>query len=142
MDRLALSWRHEPTAVADRFVVAESFAAKLRQLGSANFMYSQGEALFVHRDRRKQQGGAIAPPGLHVLDRACKIDKGSAGSGGYARNAARKLPGPRRRISGLFGENLPQQVIDSDRHERRISLCESFQFSWVKAVCKGDVRPP
>jgi glutamine amidotransferase len=50
--------------------VAE-IARELREIGPANFLYADGETLFAHSDRRPQPGGAIAPPGLHLLERAC-----------------------------------------------------------------------
>jgi glutamine amidotransferase len=31
--------------------------------------YADGDALFAHADRRHQSSGAIAPPGLHLLER-------------------------------------------------------------------------
>ncbi len=40
----------------------------------ANFLYSDGEMLFAHADRRKQRGGEIAPPGLWLLRRSCPVE--------------------------------------------------------------------
>ncbi len=91
LDRLGLLWRHEPPTVAERLAVVKRFAAELRQLGPANFLYSDGEVLFAHGDRRKQRGGAIAPPGLHVLERACEIDKDALPAAGVTLDAE---PGP------------------------------------------------
>ena len=50
-------------------VVAE-FAASLRSLGASNFVYSDGDTLFVHSHIRKQNGGSERPPGLHLLARS------------------------------------------------------------------------
>ena len=56
-----------------RSVIAE-FAADLRKLGPANFLYADGDILFAHGDRRIQSAtGRVAPPGLclwscHCLD--------------------------------------------------------------------------
>jgi glutamine amidotransferase len=47
------------------------FAAWLRPLGPFNFIYSDGDTLFVHSHRRKQDDGNIRPPGLHLLVRSC-----------------------------------------------------------------------
>lgn len=91
LDRLGLLWRHEPPTVGERLAVVKRFAAELRQLGPANFLYSDGEVLFAHGDRRKQRGGAIAPPGLHVLKRACEIDKDALPAAGVTLDAG---PGP------------------------------------------------
>jgi predicted glutamine amidotransferase len=50
-----------------------TFAADLRPLGPANFLYADGDALFAHGHRRIQGGtGRIAPPGLWLLQRHCE----------------------------------------------------------------------
>ncbi len=54
-----------------RFQIIKELAAKMREMGPANFLYFDGEALFVHSDRRKQCDGSISPPGLHWLKRRC-----------------------------------------------------------------------
>jgi len=48
-----------------------AFAEELRTLGPANFLSSDGDAIFAHGDRRRTDAGSIAPPGLHVLCRRC-----------------------------------------------------------------------
>lgn len=58
-------------AVADRIAVVSDFAAELRPLGPANFLYSDGELLFAHGHRRTQRDRSIAPPGLWTLQRHC-----------------------------------------------------------------------
>ncbi|MBI5275881.1 MAG: class II glutamine amidotransferase [Burkholderiales bacterium] len=68
-------------ALADRTTLVGHFAAMLRRLGPANFIYSDGDALFVHGDRRTHPDG-IRPPGLHVLRRRCPVaGEHSAGAG-------------------------------------------------------------
>ena len=57
-------------SVESRLDVLASFAASLRPLGSFNFVYSDGDTLFVHAHRRDQGGGDIRPPGLHLLVRS------------------------------------------------------------------------
>lgn len=57
--------------LAARLKGVELFAADLRQLGPANFLYCDGDALFVHADRRHQDDGTIGPPGLWRLNRHC-----------------------------------------------------------------------
>lgn len=53
-----------------RITLVEKFAADLRVLGAANFLYADGDALFVHGHRRLTQlGGQIEPPGLWMLQR-------------------------------------------------------------------------
>jgi predicted glutamine amidotransferase len=61
------SWQH-------RLAVFGEFAAQARALGPANLIYSDGERVFIHADRRTQKDGTIAPPGLHVLERHCQGD--------------------------------------------------------------------
>jgi predicted glutamine amidotransferase len=58
-------------ALETRLRVIESFAAGLRRLGPANFIYCDGDALFAHADRRHQRDGSIEPPGLWRLTRRC-----------------------------------------------------------------------
>lgn len=56
----------------ERLDVTARFAAALRALGPANFLYADGDALFIHGHRRSPGGGrAPVPPGLHVLQRSC-----------------------------------------------------------------------
>lgn len=56
----------------ERLAITARFAARLRDLGPANFLYTDGEFLFIHGHRRSPGGGrAPVPPGLHVLQRSC-----------------------------------------------------------------------
>lgn len=56
----------------DRLNIVAAFAADLRPLGPANFLYSDGDALFAHGDRRKSPvTGKVSPPGLVHLARDC-----------------------------------------------------------------------
>ncbi len=57
-------------------------AAELREIGPANFIYSDGELLFAHGHRRIQPDRSTAPPGLTVLHRDCVVDRGALGSAG------------------------------------------------------------
>jgi glutamine amidotransferase len=57
--------------LAERLAVVGQFAAELRKLGPANFLYADGDTLFAHGHRRIQATGRIEPPGLHVLSRHC-----------------------------------------------------------------------
>ena len=55
-----------------RLNIVTAFAARLRQLGPANFLYSDGDALFAHGDRRKSaMTGRVAAPGLVYLLHDC-----------------------------------------------------------------------
>ncbi|MDE1948306.1 MAG: class II glutamine amidotransferase [Burkholderiales bacterium] len=72
LERLRGLWRGAATPdLAARREVVEAFAATLRELGPANFLYCDGDALFVHADRRTQADGTIAAPGLWRLTRHC-----------------------------------------------------------------------
>lgn len=54
-----------------RLEIVAAFAAWLRPLGPFNFVYSDGDALFVHAHQRTQSDGNVRPPGLHLLVRSC-----------------------------------------------------------------------
>lgn len=56
--------------LAERAAIVDGFAAELRSLGPANFLYADSDALFVHAHRRRHED-AIRPPGLHMLMRKC-----------------------------------------------------------------------
>lgn len=59
-------------ALGERVASVARFASALRSLGPANFLYSDGEALFIHGHRRRPRAAAPAvPPGLHLLRRSC-----------------------------------------------------------------------
>jgi predicted glutamine amidotransferase len=57
-----------------RLDIITRFAAELRELGPANFLYADGDALFAHGHRRIQADGTITPPGLWLLHRECAVD--------------------------------------------------------------------
>jgi len=60
----------DPTARLD---IVTAFSRDLGEIGLANFLYSDGEFLFVHGHRRKQADGEYKAPGLYVLHRQCAI---------------------------------------------------------------------
>jgi glutamine amidotransferase len=73
--RMAALWRAGATpAPGERLAVVQQFAEELRELGPANFLYSDGELLFGHGHRRTQSDGSITPPGLWLLRRQCAVD--------------------------------------------------------------------
>lgn len=73
LERLRPLWRPDapPPAMSARLAVVAAFAAELRALGPANFLYADGELLFAHGHRRLQADGRLASPGLHLLTRQC-----------------------------------------------------------------------
>jgi len=85
MDRMAQSWKRRggmPTLEERTGTVAE-FAEQLRREGAANFLYSDGDAVFVHGDRRKQHAEALPEwPGLHFLVQHSYEGRPFSGAGG------------------------------------------------------------
>lgn len=57
-------------ALSKRMALLSAFAADLRALGAANFLYADGDALFVHGHLRASQlDGPLEAPGLWTLRR-------------------------------------------------------------------------
>lgn len=82
MDALRPLWssgRMPPTA--ERRQVVADFAAALRELGPANFLYCDGDALFAHAHRRHQNDGSLRAPGLWRLARHCPAGGALAADG-------------------------------------------------------------
>ena len=74
-DHLSPLWNTSTIPALDyRLEIITQFAEELRSLGPANFLYSDGDALFAHGHRRIQASGTIAPPGLWLLHRECAVD--------------------------------------------------------------------
>jgi predicted glutamine amidotransferase len=70
LDRLIKIWDGAlPPPLDARLAVVEAFAAEMRPLGIANFLYSDGEFVFGHGHRRTQADGVVKPPGLWVRHR-------------------------------------------------------------------------
>jgi glutamine amidotransferase len=84
LDRLAPCWEHAPPSLDARLAVLVPFAAQLRELGPANFIYTDGDAVFAHGHRRRDDLGELRPPGLHVLCRRCREDDAGAPLAGVA----------------------------------------------------------
>lgn len=73
LERVSALWKtgSQPTVEARLSLVA-AFAADLRALGPANFLYADGDALFAHGHRRMQRTSRRAePPGLWMRQRHC-----------------------------------------------------------------------
>jgi predicted glutamine amidotransferase len=71
LERMAPVWSSGPPSLEARLAAVVAFAGELRDLGPANFLYSDGDAIFAHGHRRKNEKGELLPPGLHVLCRSC-----------------------------------------------------------------------
>ena len=75
LEGMAQLWRDGVIpSIESRLAVVSEFAAAMRSVGPANFLYSDGEFVFAHGHRRTQADGAITPPGLWCLRRDCAID--------------------------------------------------------------------
>lgn len=65
-------WQHaEPPSLEQRLEVFSHFADTMAEFGAANFIYSDGDYLWAHSHRRRQDNGEESPPGLHLLCRNC-----------------------------------------------------------------------
>ena len=74
LERLETVWANmngKLPSVESRFEIVTAFAEWLRSLGPFNFIYTDGDTLFVHSHRRNQGDGEVRPPGLHLLVRSC-----------------------------------------------------------------------
>jgi len=76
LERLAPLWHAAggPPPLDDRMAALAEVAAEFRALGSANFLYSDGDVLFAHSHRRRWDEGdgafsAPRPPGLSLAMR-------------------------------------------------------------------------
>jgi predicted glutamine amidotransferase len=87
LDRLADIWTRpgDIPPLDTRMAVVSSFATSLRPLGPANFLYSDGDALFAHGHRRKQAASSrVSPPGLWLLQRWCQTGEDGFAADGVA----------------------------------------------------------
>jgi predicted glutamine amidotransferase len=73
LERLRPLWaRGLPSSLGARLAIVAQFAAAIRALGPANFLYCDSDTLFIHGHRRFQgDGAAPRPPGLYMLCRRC-----------------------------------------------------------------------
>ena len=74
LERLSTIWIKpgEIPPLEDRLNIVCAFAAELRHLGPANFLYSDGDALFAHGHRRKSSVTLkLEAPGLVYLHHQC-----------------------------------------------------------------------
>lgn len=78
LSRLQSLWQGEAVpSLAVRLKVISTFAADMRLLGPANFLYADGDALFAHGHRRwNARSKQATPPGLWMLQRRCSPGEG------------------------------------------------------------------
>jgi predicted glutamine amidotransferase len=66
-------WKTSPPSLNEKLEVLSNVALKMRATGSANFLYSDGEFLFAHADKRRYDSeGTFGPnqsPALHWIAR-------------------------------------------------------------------------
>lgn len=58
-----------PPTLQERLDIFGRFVDAMASFGAANFLYSDGDCLFVHAHHRRQDNGELCAPGLHVLVR-------------------------------------------------------------------------
>lgn len=61
----------EIPSLEQRLRVFERFSTRMSTFGAANFLYSDGDYLFVHAHHRRQDNGDLCSPGLYLLQRRC-----------------------------------------------------------------------
>jgi glutamine amidotransferase len=73
MQRLSRVWSGKGVipSLSIRKKIISGFARQIGTLGSANFLYSDGDALFVHGHLRTQSDGSVRAPGLHYISVSC-----------------------------------------------------------------------
>lgn len=87
-ERVGALWSQmRPPPLAQRLETVAAFAAEMRELGPANFLYCDGLALFAHGHRRHQADGRIGPPGLWRLHRNCGGDPDALAEAGVTLEA-------------------------------------------------------
>ena len=81
LDRLRDAWldQKKKPSFDCRWGVFKDLCAEMRPLGPANFLYSDGEYLFAHANKRTQADGVRRPPGLNYLCRSCQPDSKISG---------------------------------------------------------------
>lgn len=118
MHMLSDLWFDDPApALTERYRILVGFAARIRSLGPANFIYSDGEYLYVHGDKRSQPGQeGFHPPGLYWICRTC-------------------IPGKqRKRISGID--------LAFEEGEQKVALAASVPLTnepWIP-LSEGEIR--
>ncbi|MCR9215421.1 MAG: class II glutamine amidotransferase [Proteobacteria bacterium] len=73
LDKLDPLWQFEKPSIERRLEIIAYVAEEFRELGAANFCYSDGDALFVHADVRRYDDnlefGPKISPAIHWIER-------------------------------------------------------------------------
>lgn len=91
MQRMAKIWNSPARlpAVSERIAVVAEFAAEIGALGPANFLYSDGDLLFIHGHQRTQPDGSMRAPGLHTISVTCDYGAGRSELGSVTFESSR-----------------------------------------------------
>lgn len=91
MQRMAGIWKSPARlpAVSERVAVVAEFAAETGALGPANFLYSDGDLLFIHGHQRTQPDGSMRAPGLHRISVTCDYGAGRSELGSVTFESSR-----------------------------------------------------
>ncbi len=78
MQRMSGLWMGSPgiPSLSARKEIVSGFARQIGELGPANFLYSDGDVLFVHGHVRTQPDGSVRAPGLHYISVTCSYGLG------------------------------------------------------------------
>lgn len=133
LERLHVLWGRTatPPSMQQRLGVVTQFAADLRRLGPANFLYADGEFLFAHGHRRiHPEHGRIEPPGLFRLAQSGNTVEQSPPALG-----APAAPDPKA-APGLQAVTLIASVPLGD------AAWQPFAEGEIVVVSAGMARPP
>ena len=83
MEGLWLSDSPAPS-LDQRLAAFTTFAEQARALGSANFLYADGNYLFVQANQRYQEDGTTRAPGLYILNRQCRTPQETVSGSGVS----------------------------------------------------------
>ena len=80
MQNLSSAWisKDNPPDLQTRKKIVAEFAHQIDECGPANFLYSDGDALFVHGHVRTQPDGSMSSPGLHYISVTCDYGFGQS----------------------------------------------------------------
>ncbi len=74
-----------------RVMAIAAFSNLVRPYGPSNFIYSDGDCLFIHSDQRLQTDGVRRAPALHVIERSCSTAECFANKKGICPNEKQKV---------------------------------------------------
>lgn len=69
IEKLEQLWRHGPPSLEDRILCIRKQFNLFDSMGTANFIYHDGDYLYAFANERKQDDGRTGPPGMWYLER-------------------------------------------------------------------------